>query len=559
MVIAEQEKTAREQAVTQQAQQEQAQQEQAQQQAQQAGQKKKLIIFDTTLRDGEQTPGVNLNLSEKLEIARQLEKLGVDIIEAGFPASSPGDFDAVQAVARQAGCAVAALCRCTPEDIRRAWDAVKEAAHPRLHIFLATSDIHMQYKLKMDRAQVLEAAVQAVRLGRSLCGDIEFSCEDASRSDPAFLYQVLEAAIAAGATTVNIPDTVGYAIPEEFGRLIKGIKENVPNIDQAVISVHCHDDLGLAVANTLSAIQNGALQVECTVNGLGERAGNCSMEEVVMAINTRGGNFPVRHGVNTARIYRTSQRVAKLTGVPVSIYKSIVGANAFAHESGIHQHGVLANPMTYEIMTPQSVGKTESTLVLGKLSGRHAFSDRLQSMGYALTKEDVDTAFAEFKVLADRKKTITEGDLEAIVGHVKQDTFDYYKMESFQIQSGNKMQPMASITLSCNGQPVTEAAAGAGPVDAAYNAVNRIVEGRWRLDSYEITAVTGGMDALGEVTVRISPEEQEGQAAAAVPAPATGRGLSTDIIEASILAYVNAINRAMAKALRNGKHSNEGE
>ncbi len=539
-----------------------------------AEQKKKVIIFDTTLRDGEQTPGVNLNLSEKLEIARQLEKLGVDVIEAGFPAASPGDFEAVQAVAQHVKCSVAALCRCVPADIERAWEAVKGAVNPRLHIFIATSDIHMQYKLRMSREQVLAAAVKAVKLGKSLCDNIEFSCEDASRSEPAFMYQVLEAAIDAGATTVNIPDTVGYAVPEEFGRLIKGVKENVPNIDKAIISVHCHDDLGLAVANSLSAIQNGALQIECTVNGLGERAGNCSMEEVIMAINTRGGNFQVTHGIDTTRIYRTSQRVAKLTGVPVSIYKSIVGANAFAHESGIHQHGILANPMTYEIMTPQSVGKTESTLVLGKLSGRHAFSDRLQAMGYTLTKEDIDSAFAEFKELADRKKTITESDLEAIVGHVKRDTPDYYKMESFQIQSGNKMQAMASITLACDGQIVTEAATGDGPVDAAYNAVNRIVGGQWRLDSYDIMAVTGGMDALGEVTVRISREETQaeatkteadGQGASEAEQIAeaerpqgvkaqmishTGRGLSTDIIEASILAYVNAINRAKAETAK---------
>jgi len=498
--------------------------------------KKKIIIFDTTLRDGEQTPGVNLNLSEKIEIAKQLEALGVDIIEAGFPASSIGDFEAVRAVSQNVSCSVAALCRCVPDDIMRGWEAVQYSKKPRIHVFLATSDIHMQYKLKMQPDEVVKSAVESVTLAKSLCGDIEFSCEDASRSDPKFLYRVLEAVIGAGATTVNIPDTVGYATPEEFGALIRGICENVPNIGKAIISVHCHNDLGLAVSNTLSAIQNGACQIETTINGLGERAGNCAMEEVVMALSTRGGYFRAAHGIDTTKIYRTSQRVAKLTGVPVPVCKAIVGANAFAHESGIHQHGVLSNPMTYEIMTPQSVGKTHSTMVLGKLSGRHAFSARLEEMGYDLSKEELDSAFTRFKELADRKKTITDEDLEVLASHNIADVPDYYQIDSFQIQCGNKTQPMASVVLVHDGVEYKEAAIGDGPVDAAFNAVMRIVGGEWALSAYDIRAVTGGMDALGEVIVRV---DNDGVSH-------TGRGLSTDIIEASLNAYVNAINRAMS-------------
>lgn len=496
----------------------------------------RIIIFDTTLRDGEQTPGVNLNLNEKVEIAKQLEALGVDVIEAGFPAASPGDFEAVRAVSQYVSCSVAALCRCVEGDITKGWEAVKYGKKPRIHVFLATSDIHMKYKLKMEPEQVLERAKAGVALAKSFCNDVEFSCEDASRSDPAFLYKVLEAVIDAGATTVNIPDTVGYAAPNEFGALIRGVKENVPNISKAVISVHCHNDLGLAVANTLSAVENGALQIETTINGIGERAGNCSMEEAIMALNTRTAYFNICHGIDTTKIYRTSQRVSSLTGVQVSVYKAIVGANAFAHESGIHQHGVLVNPMTYEIMTPQSVGKTESTMVLGKLSGRHAFVDRLSSMGFSLSKDEIDAAFARFKDLADKKKDITDDDIEALVGNMM-GIPEYYRLDSFQIQSGNKMQSMASITLVHEDNTYTEAATGDGPIDSAYNAATRIIGGEWALASYDIKAVTGGMDALGEVTVRV---EHNGETH-------MGKGLSTDIIEASVLAYVNAVNRAIAK------------
>lgn len=502
--------------------------------------KNRIKIFDTTLRDGEQTPGVNLNLSEKLDIARQLEAMGVDIIEAGFPASSPGDFEAVKAVAQNIGCTVAALCRCAPDDIRTGWEAVKYAKKPRIHVFIATSDIHMQYKLRMEPDEVVKNAVESVTLAKSLCDDIEFSCEDASRSDPAFIHRILEAVIDAGATTVNIPDTVGYAMPEEYGALIRGIRENVPNIDKADISVHCHDDLGMATANTLCAIRNGARQVEVTVNGLGERAGNCSMEEVVMSISTRAGHLGVEHGIDTTKIYRVSQRVSKLTGVPIPVCKAIVGDNAFAHESGIHQHGVLANPMTYEIMTPQSVGKSGTEMVLGKLSGRHAFADKLQSMGYALDKEDLSNAFKQFKALADRKKQITDEDFEVIVSQYVSDVSDFYTLESFQIQTGSKIESVASITLRHEGQDVVEAAMGVGPIDAAYNTVTKIVGGKWSLESYDIKAVTGGVDALGEVTVRVQSDG----------AFSTGRGVSTDIIEASVLAYVNAINRVLTNKNR---------
>ena len=497
---------------------------------------KPIIILDTTLRDGEQTPGVSLNLTEKLEIAKRLERLGVDIIEAGFPASSPGDFEAVRAVTQETGCKVAALCRCHNDDVEKGWKALKYAVNPRLHLFIASSDIHLHYKLKMSRDEVLRRTVENIAFAKSFCDDVQFSCEDATRSDPAYLYELLSAAISAGATTINIPDTVGYATPVEYGALIRSVFENIPNIGDTVVSVHCHNDLGLAVSNTISGLQNGARQIETTINGLGERAGNCAMEEVVMGLTVRSEQYKIAHNINTTRIHRTSQRVAKITGVPVPMNKAVVGANAFAHESGIHQHGVLQNPTTYEIMTPQSIGKTESTMVLGKLSGRHAFQDRLQSMGYMLTGDEIDTAFVEFKELADRKKLISDEDLEAIVSDSLADAPDYYRVDSFQIQSGNRMSSMASITLLRDTESFTEAAIGSGPIDAAYNAINRIIEGNWLLEDYGIKSVTGGMDALGEVTVRVRQNKDLH----------VGRGLSTDIIEASILAYINAINRALA-------------
>lgn len=508
----------------------------------------RIIVFDTTLRDGEQTPGVNLNLNEKLEIARQLELCGVDVIEAGFPAASPGDFEAVKAVAGAVNCSVAALCRCVEGDIRKGWEAVKDAAKPRIHVFLATSPIHMQYKLQMEPDEVLRRAMEGVALAKRLCEDVEFSCEDASRSEAQFLYRILEAVIDAGANTVNIPDTVGYALPDEFGALIRGVRENVRNIDKAVVSVHCHNDLGLAVANTISALQNGACQFECTINGIGERAGNCAMEEVIMAISSRSQQFNLAHGIDTTKIYRTSKRVSKLTSVPVSVCKAIVGANAFAHESGIHQHGVLANPLTYEIMTPESVGRDGNTMILGKLSGRHAFDSRLSALGYELSKEELDDAFKRFKNLADRKKKITDDDLEALVRHEISDVPDTFKLDTFQIQSGNKMRAMASVSLIADGKVMTEAATGDGPVDAAYNAAARIVGGEWPLSSYDIKAVTEGEDALGEVVVRVKKGDRL----------YTGRGLATDVIEASILAFVNAINRVFAERPEAPAEAKEG-
>ena len=507
-----------------------------------------IIIFDTTLRDGEQTPGVNLNMSEKIKLAKQIESLGVDVIEVGFPAASPGDFEAVREVAKVVDCGVAALARCVKSDIDRAWDAIQYSKKPRIHIFIATSDIHMEYKLKKTPEEVLESARTQVAYAKTLCDDIEFSCEDASRSRPEFLYEILEAVIDAGATTVNIPDTVGYAIPNEYGTLIKGIKDNVPNIDKAIISVHCHDDLGLAVANTLAAFQNGARQAEVTVNGIGERAGNCSLEEFIMAVTTRQAQIGLTHNIDTTQIYRTSQRVATITSLPIPPCKAIVGANAFAHESGIHQHGVLANPLTYEIMTPESVGKTESVLVLGKHSGRHAFVDRLVSLGFDLSQDEIDSAFARFKDLADRKKDITNEDLEALVLQKVADVPEYYVLDTFQIQSGNQMQSVASIGLNIEDKNIVEAATGEGPVDAAYNAIIKIIGHDLSLISYDIKAVTSGEDALGEVTVRV---QSNGDVY-------TGKGLAPDIIESSVRAFINAANRMKADHNRITERQKQG-
>ncbi len=503
----------------------------------------RIIILDTTLRDGEQTPGINLNLQEKLEIARQLEKLGVDVIEAGFPAVSEGDYKAVRAISASVKCSVAALCRCVKSDIARAADALKAANKPRIHIFIATSPIHMEYKLRKTSEEVLALARESVAYAKSLCEDVEFSCEDASRSDKDFLCEILEAVIDAGATTVDIADTVGYAMPEEFGALVKYLIENTPNMSKAVFGVHCHDDLGLAVANTLSAIQNGARHVEVTINGIGERAGNCALEEIIMGLSVRSDALgPYTHSIKTKRLYRTSARVAKITSLPVPVNKAVVGDNAFSHESGIHQHGMMQNPMTYEIMTPESVGKPESTMVLGKHSGRHAFDERLRSMGYDLPQEELDGAFARFKELADRRRHITDDEIEALVSHKVADVPFIYKLEAFQYQSASKMKAMASITLLHDGKLISEAAIGAGPVDAAYSAVSRIVGGEWVLAAYDIKAITEGEDALGEVTVRVKRGNRL----------YTGKGLAPDIIESSVRAFVNAVNRAMAEGNGNG-------
>lgn len=499
---------------------------------------KHIKIFDTTLRDGEQTPSVNLNIQEKLEIARQLAKMGVDIIEAGFAIASPGDFEAVKAVAENVkGITIASLCRAVEKDIDRAWEAVKGAESPRIHTFLATSDIHMKYKLKMSEEEVFERAVAMVKYAKRYCDDVEFSAEDASRTREEFLYRIVEAVIKAGATVVNIPDTVGYATPVEFGKLIKGIRDNVSNIDKIDLSVHCHNDLGLAVANSLAAMENGANQLECTINGLGERAGNAAMEEIIMGINTRKDFYGINHKIDTAQIYRASKLVSSLTGIDVQPNKAIVGANAFAHESGIHQHGVLSEKSTYEIMTPESVGLPTNRMVLGKLSGRHAFEDRLKELGYSLNQDEINKAFEKFKSLADKKKVILDRDIEALVEEKVSEVPEIFELDSFQISSGNKVIATSMISLRRNGNVITEAATGDGPVDAAFNAMERAVGFNLQLEAYSLKAVTEGKDALGEVTVRVSKDSKN----------FIGRGVSTDVIEASVKAYLNAINRSISE------------
>lgn len=498
-------------------------------------------IFDTTLRDGEQTPGINLNIAEKLALAKQLERLGVDVIEAGFPASSKGDQKAVKKIAQELkDTSVCGLCRALPADIDACWQAIQGAADPRIHIFLATSPIHMQYKLRKTPQQVLEAAAAAVAYGKKFCSNIEFSAEDAFRSDPAFLYQVLEQVIAAGATTVNVPDTVGYATPEEYGRFIAGIVEHVPNIHQAVISVHCHNDLGLAVANSLAGVAAGARQIECTMNGLGERAGNASLEEIVMGLEVRKDYYDFCHRIDTKQIYRTSKLVESLTAVDIASNKPIIGTNAFRHESGIHQHGMLTNPQTYEIMTPESIGKIQSDFVLGKHSGRHAFALRLEELGFRVDNETLEAAFEKFKALADRKKQVTDEDISALVEKKSLLLKEHYKLHSFQIQTGNKITSIAGVNLIYQDRVYSEAAVGDGPIDAIFHAVDKIVGQNCTLsctlESYGIRAVTEGKDALGEVTVKIKFGDRI----------YTGKGLSTDILESSILSYINAINRAIS-------------
>ena len=494
-------------------------------------------IFDTTLRDGEQSPGVSLNAMEKLQIARQLQKLGVDVIEAGFPITSPGDKEAVSLIAREVkGVVVAALARASALDIETAWEAIKEAESPRIHTFIATSDIHLKYKLKMDRETVIERAVAAVKLAKKFTADVEFSAEDASRSDLDFLCRVVEAAVKAGATTINIPDTVGYAEPEEFGEFIRKILEKVPVMDRAVLSVHCHDDLGLAVANSLAAIKNGARQVECTINGIGERAGNCSLEEIVMALYTRKDVLPFYTGIKTEEIYRTSKLVSNLTGMPVQPNKAIVGKNAFSHESGIHQDGVLKERTTYEIMNPRLVGIPESRLVLGKHSGRHALKERLLELGYELTEEQLNEAFVKFKALADKKKEVTDQDLEAMMEEEIRKVLETYSLEYFHISTGSTIIPTATVGLLKEGEKLEEAATGDGPVDAIYKAINKITGLTPVLEQYSINAVTSGEDALGEVVVKL--KNGFGKIV-------TGRGVSTDILEASAKAYLNGINKLL--------------
>ncbi len=500
----------------------------------------KLIIFDTTLRDGEQAPGATLNEREKMEIARQLVVLGVDVIEAGFPISSKGDFQAVKRIASQVkGAVICGLARALPKDIDAAYQATKSAkGGARIHVFLATSKIHMQYKLKKAESEILKLATDAVRYAKKFTSDVEFSPEDASRTEPEFLFRVVEGVIAAGASTVNIPDTVGYAFPEEYGALIRRMRDRVANIDKAVISVHCHNDLGLAVANSLAAVKSGARQVECTVNGIGERAGNASLEEIVMTIKTRRDVFPqVDTAINTKEIHKTSRLVSKLTSFVVAPNKAIVGLNAFRHESGIHQDGVIKKRQTYEIIAPEDVGFSGTGLVLGKHSGRHALERRLEEMGIRLSEQEMGRAFEKFKELADKKKTLYEEDLVSIVEDEINKPLETWRLESIAYASGTKVTPKATVTVKAKGRTVTASSTGDGPVDASYKAIEKVTKIKTRLVDYRIEAVTSGKDALGEVSIKV----QSGRNVA------LGRGASTDIIEASAKAFLNAINKLAAK------------
>jgi len=494
----------------------------------------KVIIFDTTLRDGEQSPGASMNTAEKLRLATQLEKLGVDVLEAGFPAASDGDFEAVSNIAEKLKkTEVAALARTTKKDLDRAWNAIRNAAKPRIHTFIATSDIHMEYKLKMNRAEVIQAAVDAVKHAKSYTDNIEFSAEDGSRSDRDFLCQVFEAVIEAGATTVNLPDTVGYAIPTEFAEMVKYVMAHTPNIDNAVFSIHCHNDLGLATANTIAAIEAGARQAEVTINGIGERAGNTSLEEVVMSLHTRPNHIPVNTDIETTLLYPTSRLVSMITGIMVQPNKAIVGANAFAHEAGIHQDGVLKNRMTYEIMKPETVGLNRNNLVLGKHSGRHALRSRLKELGYDLSDNELNIVFTRFKELADKKKQLVDEDLEVIVTEGILRSAEIFKLEYLHVTSGTTVLPMASVELYVNDRPVRGAGYGNGPIDATYNTIATLTGARAELLRFSISALTGGTDAQGEVTVRL---RENGLVA-------LGRGADPDIITASAKAYINGLNR----------------
>ena len=500
----------------------------------------KVAIFDTTLRDGEQSAGIGLTTQEKLEIARQLERLGVDIIEAGFAASSPGDFEAVQTISREVSKPViASLARCVPGDVDQAWEAIKDATHSRIHVFISSSDVQIMHQLRKNPEEVLDMAVASVERAKGYCDDVEFSPMDATRTDMDYLYRLLEAAIAAGATTINIPDTVGYAMPWEFAERVNSIRQNVPNVDKAVVSVHCHNDLGLAVANSLAAVQAGARQVEGCINGLGERAGNASLEEVIMGIETRKDFFGAGTSVDTTQIYRTSRLVSDITGFPVQPNKAVVGANAFRHASGIHQDGVLKDRTTFEIMDPRSVGWPSSSLVLGKLSGRAGLRARLEELGYQLSQEELNAAFEAFKILADRKREVSDAELEALMSSQRRrtDVPSIYRLEHVQVSCGNHEVPTATVTLATpDGGSVTDSSTGTGPVDAVYKAINRIVQVPNVLTEYRVDAVTEGIDALGDVTIRIEKDDKV----------YVGRGSDTDIIVASAKAYMNSLNRLLA-------------
>lgn len=500
--------------------------------------KDKVLIFDTTLRDGEQAPGASMNEKEKLEIAFALERLGVDIIEAGFPVISRGDFESVRTVARHIKkSTVCGLARCIKKDIDAAAEALKGAKRKRIHVFLATSKIHMEHKLRKSQDEILQMAVDAVQYAREKCADIEFSPEDASRSEKEFLYRILQATIEAGAETVNIPDTVGYSTPLEYGQLIADIKRHVPNINKAVISVHCHDDLGLAVANSLAAVRNGARQVECTINGVGERAGNASMEEIVMALKTRSDFYGPMTGIQTQEICRVSRLVSRATGFPVPPNKAIVGANAFRHEAGIHQDGILKERSTYEIMRPEDVGFFEHGLVLGKHSGRHAFKERLKHLGILLKDDELNRAFERFKSIADKKKQIYDEDLVAIVEDEVKVFEKIWSLESLKALSGTDTKPKVDVVLKRKGELYKKTSSGDGPVDACYKTIDAITKVKGELLDYAIQSVSRGKDAIGEVTVKVKFKNKS----------VIAHGTSTDILLASAKAYINAVNKSLSQ------------
>jgi len=507
-----------------------------------------VTVFDTTLRDGEQSPGVTLNVDEKLEIARALEKMGVDVIEAGFPASSPGDFRAVQHLSREIrGCVVCGLTRANPADIDAAVEALKDAARPRIHTGLGVSDVHIRHKLRITRDKALELGVEAVAYAKRFVEDVQYYTEDAGRADPEYLYRVLEAVIAAGATVVNIPDTTGYTSPEEFSALIRGIIQNVPNIHQAIVSVHCHNDLGMATANTLAGVLSGARQVEVTVNGIGERAGNSSLEEVIMVLKTRHDLFGLETGIDPRRIYPVSRLVSQLTGIPVQPNKAVVGANAFAHSSGIHQDGVLKERTTYEIINPLDVGVPDSEIVLSARSGRAGLNHRLSALGYSLDGERFEKVYQRFLEVADKKRTVDTRDLEAIVSDEVQMFFDEtYHLEHIQVSCGDHSVPTATVRIrGPNGQVFCDADHGAGPVDAVYRAINRVIGEPNELIEFSVQAVTEGIDAVGGVTIRIranDPVTEDGVEQRTF----SGRGSDTDIVVASAKAYMFALNRLIA-------------
>ncbi|MEW6675192.1 MAG: 2-isopropylmalate synthase [Nitrospirota bacterium] len=495
-------------------------------------------IFDTTLRDGEQSPGASMNIEEKVTLAKQLARLGVDIIEAGFAISSLGDFEAIRTIGAEVeGPVICSLARAREEDIKRAWEALRDASKRRIHTFHSTSDIHLKYQFRISREEALKRSVEMVKLAKSLVEDVEFSPMDATRTDISYLCEVVEAVIEAGASTVNIPDTVGYSIPVEFGAMIKAIHDRVKNIDRAVISVHCHNDLGLAVANSLAAVLNGAGQIECTINGIGERAGNCSLEEVVMTLRTRRDLFNADTRINTEEIMRSSKLVTKITGISVQPNKAIVGANAFAHESGIHQDGLLKEKTTYEIIRPESIGLHHMKLVLGKHSGRHAFKTRLKELGYVLTDEELNKAFERFKRLADQKKDIFDEDIEALVSEEVTTIPETYSLIDLSVSSGINQKPTAVVKLKVGENVINRMEYGDGPVDATYKAIASITNTKSNLLKFEVKSISGGTDALGEVTVSL---EEGGRTV-------RGHGADTDIIVASAKAYINALNKLVAR------------